>query len=169
MSYRIQLTSQRGLIIPKDKVAEFIDAYADAIASKLGKQRQKPSDYEAIRKKADEILGMKSVSKKTVLMREFLADDAKYPFAVSTLGDGSLEVVYEAGGWGEWWDNGPVDVTLRAVAPHVKRNAYLGFVGEDMAIWSYVFDGHGSFRTVKPQIDWRGIHIPEDDEEEEDE
>lgn len=166
MGYRIYLSEQEGLDVPADKVPEFADSLAKAIVEEI-RNRLPSGDFEVAEaeKARDEILAARGTSRKVVLLYGFLEDKAKYPFSVSGYGDGSLKVSYDSDFWGERWDESRVKAVLGTLAGYVRRNAYLGFIGEDMNIWSYVFDGMGGYREVYPRIDWTGTGIPDDEEE----
>ena len=155
MGYRIQATSQRGLVIPAQKTAEFADAYAKAAYAEFAARH----DQEAAKlaeKGLEGILAAGTPERKAILLLSFLKDAVYYPFEVAMIGDGSLRVDYFASGWGEVWNEKAVLETLRQIAKYAKAGSYLGFIGEDMDMWSYAFDGSGSFREVFPTIDWLG-------------
>jgi hypothetical protein len=167
MGYNIYLSEQGGLVVPADRVPEFADSLAKAVVKEM-RGRLPSGDFQVAeaKKACDEILAAGGTSRKVVLLHGFLEDKAKYPFSVSGLGDGSLEVSYDPACWGERWDESRVEAVLGTLARYVRRNAYLGFIGEDMNIWSYVFDGMGGYREVYPRIDWTGTRIPDDEKEE---
>lgn len=151
MGYRIYMADWGGLTVPADKVPGFADAFAKNLMAK----------------DADSVLKAPGVSAKVVSLHALL-DKERYPFDVSLRGDGSLEVSYYMEEGEYWWENA-VKAFLNAFAPHAPRNAYLGFVGEDMRMWSYVFDGTGSYHEVSPEIDWTGTRIKDDDGDDDEE
>ena len=120
-------------------------------------------------KDADSVLKAPGVSAKVVNLHALLRKEG-HPFDVSLRGDGSLEVTYVSYDpeGSEYWREGAVKAFLNAFAPHARRNAFLGLVGEDMRMWSYVFDGTGSYREISPKIDWTGTQIGDDEGEDED-
>lgn len=168
MGYNIYMAAQEGLIIPSAKVPEFADDLAKAAVEELKRHSfDDDNDFVEAKKARDAILAASSLTRKVVLLHDFLENKVFYPFVVSSYGDGSLEVTYDSTRWGERWKEGPVEEMVNVLSKYVRRNAYLGFVGEDMAIWSYVFDGMGSSHMVYPQIDWTGTQIKDEDGEEE--
>ena len=67
-----------------------------------------------------------------------------------------LEIEYnDIANDGRWYSD-DVLLFVNAYAPYASENEFLGFVGEDMYMWSYVFDGRGHVNVTKPKIDWLG-------------
>lgn len=136
MGYRIDRSDQKGLIVPAEKVPAFIDAYASAVCAECGHAWH----ADAAKTKTD---GLSAFLEKV-----------GYPFVLRPQPDGSVLLEYDDAYLGEIWHPEPVAVTVRALAPYVARGSYLGFVGEDLELWSYVFDGRGGYRILYPEIDW---------------
>jgi hypothetical protein len=66
----------------------------------------------------------------------------------------SLQFWYNIADYDTWNREDQVKALLKAYAPFAQKGEYLGFVGEDLDIWSYAFDGEGSFSEREGCIEW---------------
>ena len=89
--------------------------------------------------------------------QRFLTDVWHSSFVVETWNDRAyITFDFDRGGK---WHGDCEELFLKAFAPFAKEGAWIGFEGEDNELWSYVFDGKGSYRTHKPTIDWTGSKV----------
>ena len=68
---------------------------------------------------------------------------------------GEVGIEYDLRGH-DYWREDDTEEVLRAIAPYLKKGSWIGFVGEDLSIWTYIFNGEGSFDTVWGSINWTG-------------
>ena len=88
-------------------------------------------------------------------LREFLRNVWDCPFRLETIGEGEyvwFEFDFDSGG--KWYGDDE-EVFIKAFAPFAEEGAFIGFEGEDNALWSYVYDGRGGCQNCYPAIDWR--------------
>jgi len=93
-------------------------------------------------------------------LRRFLINIWDCPFKLETIGGGEyvwFEFDFDSGG--KWYDDDEL-VFIRAFAPFAEEGAFIGFEGEDNALWSYVYDGKGNYQECFPKIDWRAGFVP---------
>ena len=159
MGYRILRTVQEGLSVEGEaQAAAFMDALAYRLADERLAHRDEEADDDVRRwmdSEAANVAKERDLAKKAKRLAHFLEDVVYSPFRVELVG-GRLEAEYEEADGGDAWYEGRTLEFLYAIAPYVRKGAYLGFVGEDLSMWSYTFDGKGSFRETYPEIDWAG-------------
>lgn len=167
MGYYINGYSSKGLyLIGKKNVSAFISQAVPVIKEEALKG-YRPS-AEIIEKAAADVFSEKDLSKKAEAFRRFVENVLIYPFDIGFEKDTLdpdhpgpiLTIDYDPVDKGDKWHEAPVEAMVKALAPFMKEGSYLGFIGEDEGMWSYVFDGNGSFKTAYPTIDWTGGLYP---------
>ena len=92
--------------------------------------------------------------------------------AQDILADLSCQFTVYYDGWSFWidyfdscldWDGDDAYEFLKGFAPYAVPGAYVGFIGEDGDMWSYVFDGAGGIQKCTPSVDWRHGYIPKNE------
>lgn len=165
MSYYIHNTDSYELGFNKKSERETM-RFMDHMANKLSKYRID----ECLRDKTslppastEYVTEMKRLRNAVVSAREFeekrealhsLLEKVDCPFDFS-IDYGEVGIEYDLGGHDCWHEDDAEEV-LRAIAPYLKKGSWIGFVGEDLSIWTYIFDGEGSFDVVCGSINWTG-------------
>ena len=165
MSYYIHNTDSSGFGFSGSE--KEIMGFMDHVANELSERRIKacaseealvatsPTSYVAeMERLRDAVLSAKEFEEKKKALRPLL-DKADYPFDIS-IGYGEVSIEYDLGGHDYWRDEDEAEEFLSAIAPYLKKGSWIGLVGEDLSIWSYVFDGKGGFETVGGSINWTG-------------
>ena len=168
MGYYINGCLSKGLYLIGEKdVSAFISQAVPVIKEEALKGYYPSAD--TVESAAAEVLSETDFIKKVDAFRRFVEDVLVYPFDIGfeeeTLDPEHpgpiMTVDYDPVGKGDKWHETPVEAMVKALAPFMKAGSYLGFIGEDENMWSYVFDGDGSFKEAYPTIDWTGGLYPE--------
>lgn len=159
MGYDIYATSHSGLTVKGGaaKVMAFMDSASEKLLeSERDRGRLSSSEFQSLESLGKELLAEKDDWKKYQKFC-FLMEKLDVPFEFRYGGyRTALQFWYDAANYDTWRREDQVKAILEAYAPYAKKGEYLGFVGEDIACWSYVFDGNGSFEEVACSIDWTG-------------
>ena len=157
MSYRIYSVHSMGLCVEgRENILGFVDGLASELVDVDIERGAYPDDDPRVphlRSLRDSIVAEKDFGKKVGLLQSLLYNDVHCPFEVEADED-LLEAYYNEVGYGEYWNEERTLGFLNAIAPYVQPNSYLGLIGEDQAMWSYVFDGHGGYEYRVPKVDW---------------
>lgn len=166
MGYNLNAWNSKGLCLRGEAaIREFVDRAAPMFAEEdISHHFVTDETAKIVRQRAAAVVAEKDFRKKVEAFKDFSELTVAYPFdinfslkGVEGLEEGPiLAIEYDIVDKGERWHEGPVEEMVRALAPQMKRGSFLGFIGEDMAIWSYVFDGEGSHALHEPTIDWTG-------------
>ena len=161
MSYTIYGTDQSPLVIcGNDAIAAFLDRMvtilSDECVARYGINSLNATG-EVAKKQAESIIGSKKLKDKLWYAKFFMYNGVNSPFDFEyDESGGMLSFFYSVDGNGRRWDEGKTHAFLEAFAPHARKGDYVGLVGEDHEMWSYVFDGEGSFHEHQPTVDWNG-------------
>lgn len=165
MGYCINSYSSYGLYLTGEKdISAFIEKTISVIEEEAGWYA---SAY-SLQEMAAEALSKTDLAEKVEDFGDFMDSAFNHPFVFVLGGDKAdpdhprplLNI--RCNDWDENydWHEKPVELILKALAPFMKAGAYLGFIGEDGDMWSYVFDGKGSYIPTLPVIDWTGGLYP---------
>ena len=153
MSYYIINCDNSGLRLDDlAKASAFVDLAAKNIANLLLNQDDSAENLNKIREEYAKIALSNDIADKVNLLNRF-ANHANIPFEFEL--DGKSLLFNYTGVTCNWRED-KTETVIYAFAPYAHKGSYIGFVGEDMQIWSYVFDGEGSFAMHEPKIDWIG-------------
>jgi hypothetical protein len=162
MCYCVNNYSSYGLYLTGEKD---ISAFIEKAISVFKEEGSDWYSIEDIEIAAAEIHSEKDLAKKARAFA-WLIDDS-LPFEMDFEesnpkidGDRPVLRVYYVIAAEDQWEEEPVELMLKALAPFMKEGNYLGFVDEDGGMWSYVFDGKGSYTYARPVIDWTGGLYP---------
>ena len=153
MGYCINTCDFDGLSLPYAGVgAEFCDDVARAVAQHYRSCCCDDEAAEKVEARAAKIVAIKDVRKKVDALREFLRDGyypliPQYPECEGDPDRFTLTYDWDIG---EKWDEDAFRVVFSAFAKAAPRGAYASFVGEDEMRWTYVCDGKGGYKTVRP-------------------
>lgn len=155
MGYYINKVETEGIWFGLDQAGGYCDETAKAVV------RRYSSYYDDNRKaeieaKAKAILGEKDVPNKIVALRALLSEAGFALVPDDGFGNGDrlfFEFLWDNG---EKWDEDDFLAVFEPIAKRVGRGAYVGFVGEDECMWSYVCDGRGGYTVETPTVLWRG-------------
>ena len=155
MGYYINKVETEGIYFGLDQAGGYCDETAKAVV------RRYESYYDDNRKaeigaKAKAILEEKDVTNKIVALRALLSEAGFALVPDDGFGNGDrlfFEFLWENG---EKWDEDDFLAVFKPIAKRVRRGAYVGFIGEDEDMWSYVCDGHGGYTVETPTVLWRG-------------
>lgn len=164
MGYYINDYSSYGLWLTGEKdISAFIEKTISVSLEEVG---WCPSAAN-LKRMAEEAISETDLAKKVKDFSDFMYSAIDHPF-VFVLGEDKvdpdhprplLDIRYND--WDEYiWHEEPVELIVKALAPFMKAGNYLGFIGEDGEMWSYVFDGKGSYIYALPVIDWTGGFSP---------
>ena len=167
MGYYINSYSSKGLYLIGEKDVSAFISQAVPIIKEEALKGYYPS-AEIIENAAAAVISETDLPKKVEAFRHFTEDVLSYPFDIGfekeTLDPEHpgpiMTVEYDIAEKGDKWHETPVEAMVKALAPFMKAGSYLGFAGEDEDMWSYVFDGDGSFKQAYPTIDWTGGLYP---------
>ena len=97
-------------------------------------------------------------------LNRFLINTWDCPFKLDAFGGVFVEFEFDFESGGKWHGDDEL-VFIKAFAPFAEEGAYIGFEGEDNSLWSYVYDGKGSYQECFPEIDWRHgfVSAPKDE------
>lgn len=165
MGYYIHNTDSYELGFNKKTERETM-RFMDHMANKLSKYRigkclrdkASPSptstSYTAEMKRLrDAVLSAKEFEgKKEALLLLLKGTDCPFDIDIDY---GEVGIEYDLRGH-DYWREDDTEEVLRAIAPYLKKGSWIGFVGEDLSIWTYIFDGEGSFDVVYGSINWMG-------------
>lgn len=101
----------------------------------------------------DAVLSAKEFEDKKEALYSLLKK-ADFPFDIS-IDHGEVGIEYDLELHGYWRED-DAEEFLYVIAPYLKKGSWIGFVGEDLSIWTYIFDGEGSFDVVHGSINWTG-------------
>lgn len=158
MGYNLlQVRQDKISVSGDDNVRDFIDRATRMLAVEyIRYSYDVPETREKrIRDAEAAIISEQNLEMKAQLFRRFLQLDVDSPFEASFL-YGTLYLDYDIVNYDKWSHEDGVKEMLYAFAPFAKRNAFIGFIGEDCSCWSYVFDGQGSFEEQPVTINWLG-------------
>lgn len=165
MSYCINNYSSYGLYLIGEKD---ISAFIEKASSVFQEKVRWHSSAANLKRMAAEAISETDLAKKVEDFSNFLDSAVNHPF-VFVLGKDETDpehhhplLTIRFNDWDERynWDEEPVVQMVKVLAPFMKAGAYLGFIGEDGEMWSYVFDGKGSYIHTLPVIDWTGGLYP---------
>ena len=163
MSYYINSYSSYGLYLTGEKdITAFIEKTISVFQEKV-------SWYPAnLKRMAATALSETDLAKKVEDFNNFMDSAFDHPF-VFVLDEDKVDPDHprplldiRCNDWDEDynWNEESVVLIIKALAPFMKAGAYLGFIGGDGDMWSYVFDGKGSYIHTLPVIDWTGGLYP---------
>lgn len=165
MSYYINNYSSDGLYLTGEKdISAFIEKTISVSLEEVGRC---PSAAN-LKRMAEEAISETDLAKKVKDFNVFMDSAVNHPF-VFVLGKDETDpehhrplLTIRFNDWDERynWDEEPVVQMVKVLAPFMKAGAYLGFIGEDGEMWSYVFDGKGSYIHTLPVLDWTGGLYP---------
>ena len=92
------------------------------------------------------------VSEAVIHANAFLNENGD-KFEVSAI-VGEVFVEYKTGDGGYYWDEDVVIDFLKKFAKFARKDAWIGFIGEDMSLFSCVFNGEGGYEVRHPTINW---------------
>lgn len=92
-------------------------------------------------------------------LRRFLINTWDCPFKLDTISDEYVCFEFDFDSGGKWYGDDEL-VFIKAFAPFAEEGAFIGFEGEDNALWSYVYDGKGGYQECFPTIDWKAGFVP---------
>ena len=161
MGYYINGYSSKGLYLIGEKDVSAFISQAVPIIKEEALKGYYPS-AEIIEDAAASVLSETDLPKRVEAFRHFTESVLSYPFDIGfekeTLDPEHpgpiMTIDYDPVEKGDKWHDAPVLAMVRALAPFMKAGSYLGFIGESECMWSYVFDGNGSFEEANPTIDW---------------
>lgn len=170
MSYNIANYSSCGLCIAGEKeISDFAEKVVSVIKEKY---KSWYSNEDLFEKMSAAVFSETELTKKVKNFGNFLdSADVDQPFGFGLEVDETdpdhrrpiLIIGYDEINRGSRWQEEIVEPMVKVFAPFMEEGAYLGFIGEDGGMWSYVFDGKGSYIYSLPAIDWRGGFNPADD------
>ena len=164
MGYRIYKTDCDGMCLmgSEEEIMAFLDNAAKKMAEhRVSAARPGGSYAELMSEDLKEVLSAAGFAEKKEAMGNLLRD-AGCPFAF-TIGENGVWLDYDLEENDVWAKEDVMEV-LRIFAPYAKKDAFVGFIGEDLVIWSYVFDGKGDFRSSICDVNWTGARTRGDDE-----
>jgi hypothetical protein len=159
MSYYINDYSSYGLWLAGEKD---ISAFIEKTISVSLEEVRWCSSAANLKRMAEEAISETDLAKKVKDFSDFMDSALEHPF-VFVLDEDKVDPDHprplldiRCNDWDENynWNEEPVELIVKALAPFMKAGNYLGFIGEDGEMWSYVFDGKGSYTYVLPVIDW---------------
>ena len=165
MSYYINSYSSYGLYLTGEKD---ISAFIEKASSVFQEKVRWHSSATNLKRMAAEAISETDLAKKVEDFSNFLDSAVNHPF-VFVLGKDETDPEHHRpllfirfNDWDENydWNEEPVVQMVKVLAPFMKAGAYLGFIGEDGDMWSYVFDGKGSYTYTLPVLDWTGGLYP---------
>ena len=145
MGYRIYHAASHGLCVEgRENILKFMNELAKAMPV------EQPDGNAST--ELEFILDEKDVYRKACRLSMW-AQKFHCPFDLQADED-LLEAYYDESGYGEYWHEDRTVAFLKTIAPYVQKDSYVGFIGEDQSMWSYVFDGQGGFEYRVPELDW---------------
>lgn len=165
MGYYINNYSSRGLYLTGEKD---ISAFIEKAISVIQEEVRWYSSAYSLQRMAAQAISETDLAKKVEDFSDFMDSAFDHPF-VFELDEDKVDPDHprplldiRCNDWDENYNLNEESVVLiiKALAPFMKAGAYLGFIGEDGEMWSYVFDGKGSYIHALPVIDWTGGLYP---------
>lgn len=154
MGYAIDAVSSAGLNFKlnpenEEKIKKFLD-HVDEVHADYYNRYKDPGapKFDNPVKGIDDIPGKLEVLEQTLTR-------ARSPFEIR-IENGMVDIEYNYAYFGEYWREDRVFLMLDAFAPYAEKGAYIGFIGEDCEMFSYVFDGKGAYTLERPTINWLG-------------
>ena len=176
MSYCIDKTESHGFCMPinttkeRERFLDFAKHLMVEYIAFLDKKEEMSANYrdhsaQDVRDAYGELWGnVRDWDDTLSCLRKFLTDTWDCPFKLDVIGEGDyvwFEFDFDSGAK---WHGDDEMVFIKAFAPFAEEGAFIGFEGEDSALWSYVYDGQGGYQECFPEIDWRhGYKKPQDD------
>lgn len=146
-----------GLFIDgDDRIAEFLAKAPEMLlVCYLQRNADVPAYLEnAAKNSVISIRNEQSLEMKCLLFDRFLGLDVRLPFRAIFDARGKRLCIKPHDTWLVVADDDQVVDMLKALAPYMRKGAYLGFIDGNANIWSYAFDGNGSFDRKEHIIKW---------------